>query len=186
MRLLLIIIQKFIHAPPSSKSFILLVNFIHVDVVFIHHNYFGIDSIHAFQHVKYFIQKVLDVQLSSKLFIHFVTFIHYMWKNIFHIVPTWHKDILIIFFPHHQNIPKISILNHMPMFISSHSRSRAHFVTSLISISTWNLKDLNIFFNLIGNRFLNVHTWINDCIAYMKMREIHMIMLMWIPFWSGG
>jgi hypothetical protein len=55
-------------------------------VVFICHNCFGINSIYAFQLVKCFIQiicqlviiiqKVIDVQLSSKHFIYFVTFIH--------------------------------------------------------------------------------------------------------------
>ncbi len=36
----------------------------------------------------------------------------YMWKNIFHVIPMWHRDIIEIFCPHHQNIPKISIPTH--------------------------------------------------------------------------
>jgi hypothetical protein len=39
----------------------------------------------------------------------------YMWKNIFHVIPTWHRDILRIVCPHHQNIPNIFILVHKLM-----------------------------------------------------------------------
>ncbi len=39
----------------------------------------------------------------------------YMWKNIFHIIIAWHKDILKIFCPHHHNIPNIFVLVHMLM-----------------------------------------------------------------------
>jgi len=56
IRLLLIIIQKFIHVPHSSKYFMFFVTIIHVHVVFIQHNCFGINFIHTFQHDKYFIQ----------------------------------------------------------------------------------------------------------------------------------
>jgi len=56
-------------------------------------------------------KKIIDVQLSSKNFIHFVTFIHVHVKKYFpdH---SYIKDILKIFCPRHQNIPKISNPTH--------------------------------------------------------------------------
>jgi hypothetical protein len=55
-RLLPIIIQKFIHVSHSSKYFMFFVIVIHVHVVFIRHNCFGINFIHTFQLDKSFIQ----------------------------------------------------------------------------------------------------------------------------------
>jgi hypothetical protein len=40
----------------------------------------------------------------------------YMWRNIFHIICTWHKDITKIFCPRHQNILNIFIFVHMLKF----------------------------------------------------------------------
>jgi hypothetical protein len=45
----------------------------------------------------------------------------YMWRNIFHIIITWQRDILKIFCPCHQNIPKNPFL-----IISSCSHSHIH------------------------------------------------------------
>jgi hypothetical protein len=39
----------------------------------------------------------------------------YMWKNIFHVIPTWHRDIPSIFCPRHQNIPNIFVFVHKLM-----------------------------------------------------------------------
>jgi len=53
-----IIIQKFIDVARSSKYFIHFVTFIHVLVVFIRHNCFGVSFIHTFQPVGSFIQTI--------------------------------------------------------------------------------------------------------------------------------
>jgi hypothetical protein len=37
----------------------------------------------------------------------------YTWKNILHVIPTWHRDILRIVCLRHQNIPNIFVLAHM-------------------------------------------------------------------------
>jgi len=115
----------------------IFVTFVHVHVVFIPHNCFGISFIHTFQLVESFIQKncplaiiiqkVIDVQFSSILCLSSM----YMWKNIFHIILTWHTNILKIFYPYHQNIPNISILVHTLMFTCPHSHSCVCFVVLL-------------------------------------------------------
>jgi hypothetical protein len=43
----------------------------------------------------------------------------YMWKNIFHVIPMWHRDIIRIFYPCHQNIPNIFVLIHKLMLTCS-------------------------------------------------------------------
>jgi hypothetical protein len=106
-------------------------------VVFIPHNCFGIGFIHTFQLIEYFIQKNyllaiivqknIDVQFSSILCLSFM----YTWKNIFHVIFTWHTNILKIFYQHHQNIPNISILVHTLMFTCSHFHSCVRFVELL-------------------------------------------------------
>ncbi len=58
IHLLPIIIQKFIHFPHSSKYWMFKKTFIHVHVIFIQHNYFGISFIHTFQFVESFIQTI--------------------------------------------------------------------------------------------------------------------------------
>jgi len=62
----------------------------------------------------------------------------YMWKNIFHVVPMRHRDILRIFCECHKNIPKISIPTHKFMFIGS----LACFVASLLNL------DVILYFDL--------------------------------------
>jgi len=131
--LLLIIIQNFINAPCSSKYFII------VHVVFIRHNCFGINFIHTFQLVKFKIfiylwlssKNFIDVQFSSKILIHLGLSSMYMWKNIFHIILMWHRDILRILYSCHKNIPNIFIPTHKLMFIGSCSCSHACFVMLL-------------------------------------------------------
>jgi hypothetical protein len=53
---------------------------------------------------------------SSKHLIHFLVSSMYMWKNIFHVIPMWHRDILRIFCPCHKNIPNMFVPTHMFMF----------------------------------------------------------------------
>ncbi len=86
-------------------------------------------------------KKLIDVQFSSFFILFFILFSSilwlssmYMWKNIFHIIPTWHRDILKIFCPHHQNILDVFI-HHRFMFIGS--RLCAHFI-SLLCIYIYN------------------------------------------------
>ncbi len=57
-------------------------------------------------------KKFIDVQFSSILCLSSM----YIVENIFHVILTWHIDILKIFYPCHQNIPNISILGHMFTF----------------------------------------------------------------------
>ncbi len=52
-----------------------------------------------------------------------------MWKNIFHVILMWHKDIVRIFYPYHHNIPNILIPIHRLLFTSS--CSHACFLASL-------------------------------------------------------
>ncbi len=82
-----IIIQKFIHAPHSSKYFIFLVTFIHVDVVFIRHNYFGISSIYTFELVKNFIQFIHQLVIIIQKIHWCSTFIQYFhpFKKFIHV-----------------------------------------------------------------------------------------------------
>ncbi len=51
------------------QIFHLFVTFIHVDVVFIQHDYFGINSIHTFQHVEFFIQVICQLVIIIQKFI---------------------------------------------------------------------------------------------------------------------
>jgi hypothetical protein len=54
------------------------------------------------------------------------------------------------------------------------------------SISTQSLQDLNIFPNLICCMLLIVHIWFCNYMVYTRMKKIHTVVLMWIPFWSRG
>ncbi len=96
IHLLPIIIQKFIHVPRPSKYFILFVIVIHVDVVFIWHNCFGINSIHTFQHVNFFIQIIRQLVIIIQKFHWFSTFI-----QTFHPFGDFHPCTYENYFPHH-------------------------------------------------------------------------------------
>jgi hypothetical protein len=115
---------------------------IHIHVVFIQHNSFGNSIIHTFQLDKISIQKIhlfaisskkfIDVQFSSKKFIHFLLSSMYMWKNIFHIIPTLHRDNFKIICLRHQNIPNIFVLACRLLLTSSYSSSHVRFLISLM------------------------------------------------------
>jgi hypothetical protein len=94
------------------------VTFIHVDVVFIPHNYFGISFIPKNCLLAIIIQKIIDVQFSSILCLSSM----YMWKNIFHVILTWHIDIFKCF------ILVVKIFQIYPFFLTL-SCSRVHIHT---------------------------------------------------------
>jgi hypothetical protein len=119
-------------------------NVIHVHVVFIWHNSFGMNFIHTFHpknsftcnyHPKNSLMFNFHLNISSILWLSSMC----MWKNIFHIIPTWHRDTLRIFYPCNQNIPNIFVHAHRLMFTSWHSCSQARFLTSLCNMSCDNL-----------------------------------------------
>jgi hypothetical protein len=83
IRLLLIIIQKFIHVTHSFKYFIHFVTFIHAHVVFTWCNCFSISFIHTFQLVKSFIQKNCLLKIIIQKVHCCSTFIHVHVEKIF-------------------------------------------------------------------------------------------------------
>ncbi len=124
IRLFQIIIQKFIHAPCSSKYFMFFVYVIHVHVVFIWHNFLIISFIIRLNLMNLSSKQFVYVQLSSKKFIDvqtfhpFLTFIHVHVEKYFpcHSYVT-HRDFLRIFCPCHQNIPNIFVIAHKLMLM---------------------------------------------------------------------
>ncbi len=114
--LLPIIIQKFICAPCSSKYLMFFIIVIHVHVVFFWHNCLGI---HPYISTWWIFHpnnsSTCNYHPKSSLILHFHPNISsifwlssmYAWKNIFHVIPMWLKDILWILCLCHQNIPNI-------------------------------------------------------------------------------
>jgi hypothetical protein len=81
----------------------------------IHFNLMNISS-KQFIYLQLSCKSLIDVQLLSKHSSIFRLSTMYMWKNIFHVILMWHKDILKILCPHHQNIPNIFTPTHKLMF----------------------------------------------------------------------
>jgi hypothetical protein len=79
----------------------------------------------------------------------------YMWKNIFHVIPMWHKDILRILCPHHQNIPNIFVPIHRLMF--RYSCSCARFPTSLKLVKVLNKFSVA---RIVTQHISNTNRWV--------------------------
>ncbi len=142
IRLLPIIIQKFIDAPHSSKYSIHFVTFIHVHLVSSDITILELVSSIYFNLLDLSSKQFVYLHLSSKKFIN-VIFIHVHAEKISHVILTWHGDIFRIFFPHHQNIPNILIPTHkLTLTLTCSLRS----VVDLISCRhTLNCIIINIF-----------------------------------------
>jgi hypothetical protein len=120
-------------------------------------------------------KKIVYLQLSSKKFI-YVQFSSilclssmYTWKNIFHVIFTWHTNIFKIFYRCHQNIPNISILAYTFMFTCSHSHSCVRFI-ALLPPST--LKHIN--FETISSYFKSLCV-IKEFMIIIKLGYQHRI-----------
>jgi hypothetical protein len=94
-------------------------------VIFIQHYCFGVNFIHTFHQIfhpknsstcNYHPKSSLMFNFHPNILSIFWLSSMYTWKNIFHVIPTWHKDIQKIFCPCHQNIPNMFVLAHRFMF----------------------------------------------------------------------